>query len=290
MKFSIIIPTYNRLSQLQATLESVYNQTINDFEVIVVDDGSSDGTSEFLNTVLRKNFNVIHQTNKGPASARNSGIKIAKGELLAFTDDDCIVPNDWLARFESIFNNTNADVVAGFVQNASRSVFSAISQYIINYSVAYLYKMHTNTSFFTSNNIAYRKQVIMDAGGFDERFKNAGGEERLLNFKIILNGKKIFFDPELKVKHFHKLDFLSFVNQFYNYGKGSYLIYKICREELKQKPPFVPFVTYTSFIKELFKQNFILGLSIVFFLLISQFSVLIGFISGFIKTSLRKRF
>ncbi len=288
MKFSIIIPTYNRLSQIQATLESVYNQTFDDFEIIVVDDGSSDGTSEFLDNVSRKNFSVVHQNNRGPSAARNAGIRIAQGEIFVFTDDDCIVPNDWLSRFEKVFENTNADVVAGFVQNASKSVFSAISQYIINYSVAYLYKMHTNTSFFTSNNIAYRKEVIKEVGGFDERFKNAGGEERLLNFKLILNGKKIVFEPEITVKHFHKLDFLSFVNQFFNYGKGSYLIYKICKEELKQKPPFVPFVTYTSFIKELFKQNFILGLSIVFFLLISQISVLIGFISGFFRALLQK--
>lgn len=283
MKFSVIIPTYNRCEQLQATLKSVSNQSIKDFELIVVNDGSTDGTASFLNSTKIENLIVLHQKNSGPASARNAGIKISKGDFIAFTDDDCVVPENWLSNFEKVFHQSSADVIAGFVQNASKSVFSAISQYIINYSVAYLYQKHTNTSFFTSNNIAYRREVIQSVGGFDERFKQAGGEERLLNFKLILNGKKIIFSPEIIVKHFHKLDFLSFVQQFFNYGKGSYLIYKICKDELKQKPPFVPIVTYTSFLKELFKQNIMLGLSVLFFLIISQVSAFVGFVNGFFK-------
>lgn len=288
MRFSVIIPTYNRCQQLQATLKSISNQSFKDFEIIVVNDGSTDDTASYLNSIQENNFNVIHQINRGPAAARNAGIKIAKGDFIVFTDDDCIVPENWLSDFDRVFSESNADVVAGFVQNASRSVFSAISQYIINYSVAYLYRKHTNTSFFTSNNIAYRKDVLQSMGGFDERFKNAGGEERLLNFKLVLSGKKIIFNPETKIKHFHKLDFLSFIKQFYNYGKGSYLIYKICKDELREKPPFVPFVTYTSFVKELLKQNFILGLSVSFFLVISQLSVFVGFVSGFIKSKVSK--
>lgn len=85
--FSVVIPTFNRLAFLKETLESVWRQTFTDFEVIVVDDGSIDGTSSWLSEVASK-VKRITQANGGPGAARNRGAESACGEYLAFLDSD----------------------------------------------------------------------------------------------------------------------------------------------------------------------------------------------------------
>ncbi|QIF04482.1 glycosyltransferase family A protein [Roseimicrobium sp. ORNL1] len=87
MLFSIIIPTYNRIEYLKATLDSVWQQTFQDFEVIVVDDGSTDGTAAYLSSLEGK-VSLIQQSNAGPGAARNRGAEAARGEYVVFLDSD----------------------------------------------------------------------------------------------------------------------------------------------------------------------------------------------------------
>ena len=88
--FSVIIPTFNRLSLLKSTLESVWRQTFTDFEVIVVDDGSTDDTAAWLSEIASKEKPItqIKQPNAGPGAARNNGAENSRGEYLAFLDSD----------------------------------------------------------------------------------------------------------------------------------------------------------------------------------------------------------
>lgn len=85
--FSVIIPTYNRLSYLKLTLDSVWRQTLTDYEIIVVDDGSTDDTAAYLSEISER-VTVIRQPNRGPGPARNKGAENARGEYLAFLDSD----------------------------------------------------------------------------------------------------------------------------------------------------------------------------------------------------------
>jgi glycosyltransferase involved in cell wall biosynthesis len=85
--FSVVIPTYNRCAYLKSTLESVWRQTFNEYEIIVVDDGSTDETASFL-AELGDRVTVVTQPNLGPGSARNKGAENARGEYLAFLDSD----------------------------------------------------------------------------------------------------------------------------------------------------------------------------------------------------------
>jgi len=86
---SVIVPTYNRAHTLERALESVYAQTFHDYEIIVVDDGSTDKTRSLVNTHVKKNsFQYIYQENKGVAEARNTGVRSSKGEYVAFCDSD----------------------------------------------------------------------------------------------------------------------------------------------------------------------------------------------------------
>lgn len=97
MKFSVVIPTYNRAATLRQTLTALMAQDYPDYEIIVVDDGSTDDTRAMIAREFPQ-VRYIYQQNRGPAAARNRGIAHARGEIIAFTDDDCVPPRDWLAR------------------------------------------------------------------------------------------------------------------------------------------------------------------------------------------------
>jgi len=92
MRFSIIIPTHNRKETLRRSLSAAIVQDYLNYEVIVVDDGSSDGTGEMVRREFPHVRCIRQEPNRGPATARNQGIKVATGEITAFTDDDCLVP------------------------------------------------------------------------------------------------------------------------------------------------------------------------------------------------------
>lgn len=86
--FSIVVPTYNRSASVLDTLQSCFDQTLNDFEVIVVDDGSTDDTRQVLASIEDARLVVVHQQNAGPAAARNHGMRLARGQYIAFLDSD----------------------------------------------------------------------------------------------------------------------------------------------------------------------------------------------------------
>lgn len=100
MKFSVVIPLYNKASHIQRALDSVLNQGIKDFECIVINDGSTDGSEEIVKLYTDKRIKLITQENKGEAAARNTGIRKAKGDFVAFLDAD----DEWEADFLSIIS------------------------------------------------------------------------------------------------------------------------------------------------------------------------------------------
>ena len=107
---SIIIPTYNRAWILKQAIDSVFAQDYDNFELIVVDDGSTDNTCDILNSYNQENFKIIYQENKVVSSARNKGISLAKGDFIAFLDSDDL----WLAKKLSAqieFFNLNPDAL-----------------------------------------------------------------------------------------------------------------------------------------------------------------------------------
>lgn len=102
--FSIIIPAYNVDAYIEMTLKSVYNQTFADYEIIVIDDGSTDKTLEILHKQTDSRLRVIHQKNAGVSAARNVGISAAKGKYIAFLDADDAWTNDHLALAHLFFS------------------------------------------------------------------------------------------------------------------------------------------------------------------------------------------
>ncbi|OGY27923.1 MAG: hypothetical protein A2802_02615 [Candidatus Woykebacteria bacterium RIFCSPHIGHO2_01_FULL_43_29] len=272
---SVIIPTYKRKDKLRQTLESVLNQSIKDYEVIVVEDGSNDGTKEMV-TELRdthKNLSYFYQTNKGPAAARNQGISKAKGEIIAFTDDDCVVPRDWLERLLAGFKKHPEVVGVGGKLEASedelkKNVYARYEKYMS--LKAYGTGEKEVIGGFDcpaggTNNLAYKKKVLVEVGGFDETFPVAAGEDADIKKRITDKGYKILYLP-LKVEHHQDYYFGGFLKQSYNRGIGSYHFQK----KWSQPPTKL----------EIYKQMLLLAIKSKFNLLVKpqKFFVLLDFI------------
>lgn len=113
VKVSIIVPVYNTSKYLEKCLNSILNQTFNDYEIIVIDDGSTDGSTDIIKDYLNKNCNIraFFQRNKGRGYCRNKGIKLSKGEYICFLDSDDYVQQDFIEKLYTKINNNHFDIV-----------------------------------------------------------------------------------------------------------------------------------------------------------------------------------
>jgi glycosyltransferase involved in cell wall biosynthesis len=211
IRISVIIPTYNRRRMLEDCLQSVLAQQYpaSRYEVLVVDDGSTDGTREFLREGEGQGLlRAIYQArNRGPAAARNAGARSANGEILAFTDSDCLVPEDWLVRMDGLFAaHPGCAGVGGMqvpIQARTRveQFLGAQAQLELRARAnPYLVTMDHFVSPVT-NNVAYRRDAFDRLGGFSEAFRFPGGEDADLNWRLLETGGQLLMDPTLYVRH-----------------------------------------------------------------------------------------
>ncbi|MEP7199684.1 MAG: glycosyltransferase [Chloroflexota bacterium] len=220
---SVIVPTFNRVAALARCLDALRAQTLPraQYELIVVDDGSMDGTSDWLGQ--QGDVCVVRTAHRGAAAARNAGARAALGDALAFTDDDCVAPSDWLCCMSDALNGY--DVVGGRIVNAARdNVFAATAQVILDALMDELNANLRNGGMLTSNNIAYRRAAFETAGGFDERY-TVGGEERDLNYRLWRSGARLCFAPHVVVQHHASPTMRQFLAQQFAYGRGAYRFY-----------------------------------------------------------------
>jgi glycosyltransferase involved in cell wall biosynthesis len=291
VRFSVVVPTFNRCASLAKTLDSLFRQDYGDVEIIVVNDGSTDGTHEYLQRLSSERKIVyVAQPNRGPAAARNAGIRKATGAYIACTDDDCIVPRNWLRSWADTFARTGVDVIGGAVVNGvANNIYSELSQDITNHFVRYLGADNRSSAFLTSNNVAYRADALQRVGGFDERFRRAGGEERALHERILSLGGATVFRPEVVIEHYHRLTARGFFRQQRNYGRGAYLLYHVVGREFRRPPTMMPVGAYTSLVPFLFRNGLWTGLKKTMLVGCAQCMSLIGYLSEMVTWYLAKR-
>ena len=197
MRIAVVIATYNGAPTLPDAIESLLGQSVAADEIIVVDDGSTDGSAEIAS---RYPVTVLHSPqNQGVASARNRGIRATGAGLIAFLDSDCIAPSDWLQRIREHFES-DPDLAAlggrGTEQHREtwadefRSRFCAMTYGDTPRRVLHLFGLCS----------AYRRDAILEVGPFNPFFLRKG-EEVDLGYKLTRAGKKIRYDPELFVYH-----------------------------------------------------------------------------------------
>jgi glycosyltransferase involved in cell wall biosynthesis len=178
---SIIIPTYNRKEKLLQTIESIRHQTYpsRSYEVIVIDDCSSDDTSQTLKRLKKNSPRLIslrNSTNKGPAFSRNKGIRLSRGIYIFFLDDDCIAPSHWISHYVHFLEkHPSIGVVGGPLQPAFHNFISKIESFK-NFVLGLSPLKKRPLVGFTSNS-AYRKIVFDTLGYFDETNTLPGGED-----------------------------------------------------------------------------------------------------------------
>ena len=183
-KISVIIPTYNRKEFCVEAIESVLNQTYRDFEVIVVDDGSTDGTAELIRNQYGDKVRYFQKTNGGCASARNFGLRQAAGEYISFLDsDDRYLPEK--LEDQSRILDENQDV--GFVFSDSYS-FDGEKKKLVrairpdkNGSITYPLFMLT---YLANGSFLVRKKCLDATGYYDERFRLNEDTDFLLRLSV----------------------------------------------------------------------------------------------------------
>ncbi|MEA5581053.1 glycosyltransferase [Nodularia harveyana UHCC-0300] len=229
--FSIIIPTYNRPQLLTNCLQSLANLDYPDnrFEVIVVDDGSKIS----LDTVVKPfqnqlNLTLISQTNTGPATARNTGANLAKGQYLGFTDDDCTLDPNWLSALENTFSNRPNALLGGKTINAlPDNPYSTASQLLIDYIYDYYNLNSSQAEFFASNNFAVSRELFNQVGQFDLNFPLAAAEDREFCDRWLFSGYSLYYVPQAIIYHSHDLNLPKFWRQHFNYGCGAFHFHQI---------------------------------------------------------------
>lgn len=140
---SVIMPVYNSSSFLNKSIESVENQTLNDIEIICVDDGSTDDSLDILNELNNKyeNIKIICQENSGPGIARNNGIKNAQGEYIAFLDsDDIFLDDDALEKMYNLGKSKNSDLICANLKRINQDYTIDTHYDFLNSRFMYFYK------------------------------------------------------------------------------------------------------------------------------------------------------
>jgi cellulose synthase/poly-beta-1,6-N-acetylglucosamine synthase-like glycosyltransferase len=196
--FSIIIPVRNESKNIAKLLESIVNQKIQNFEVIIIDDSSEDGTVKIAEAFLDKlDLKIIHlrQAERGNAPKKNAitkAICVAKYDLIFCTDGDCVLPIKLLAKYAEIFNNERIKFISGpvtFFESGNRS-FNRIWQKIQIVEFASLVGSAAVSIFLekpnmcSGANIAYRKNAFLEVNGYEGNKELASGDDEFLMHKI----------------------------------------------------------------------------------------------------------
>jgi len=197
MKISVIIPTFNRKEHLKATLLSLKSQTSKDFEVIIADDGSSDGTADMLNE-LDVPYPIKHvwQKNSGRSAARNMGIEASSGDICLFIDDHIIADKRLVEEHRIYHHRYDVAVVRGRVEFIERAedAPAVISCIDTSKFKPPLYEQQPFRMFIT-NNISVKKQALLSVFGFDEDFREYGLQDAEMGYRLKAAGYRFKINP-----------------------------------------------------------------------------------------------
>ncbi|MDI6765229.1 MAG: glycosyltransferase [Bacteroidota bacterium] len=280
MTFSVIVPTYNRLERLKIALEGLYYQDYKDFEIIVVNDGSKDGTAEYLAQAVREHgIRVVELSDLGIAAARNRGAEAAMGNILAFLDDDCSVYPTWLRDLETALQRHRASLVFGNVSNAlTDSDYSSVHHEMNQFLIKRMNCDPLHPRFVLTSTFACDPKVFKQYGGFDERFY-FGSEDRELIGRLLASGERLAFEKDIVVEHRHQFTLRPFLFYYYRLGRGSHLLYNVANKEkllgLKTNPIWniITMISAVGKGKGLFRR-----FRLIILAFIAQFFIWFGFI------------
>jgi GT2 family glycosyltransferase len=230
MSISVVICTYNRVESLRGCVNALFSvETNHDWELIIVDNSSTDGTQDFLNT-LPKQFGRARvitglESKRGSYAARNKGVRLAKGDIVAFTDDDCYVFKDYIDKICSAFHQ---DAKIGFIGGRvllydQRDLRMTIEEGQEPHS--FEPRTFIRAGAVHGCNMAFRRETLDRIGGFDENFLSGGDIDAVAS--ALWAGISGAYDPEVTVYHHHgrqtRVDAKDLLRK-YDKGRGAYYV------------------------------------------------------------------
>lgn len=230
---SVIVPVLNAGSYINDCVSSLINQDFprDQYEIIIVDNGSNDDTINRL-TEYGKYITVLHEPKKGSYIARNTGINICKGDIIAFTDSDCIADKNWLKELYIMFTSKDIGCVVGSVRphpgKSLVEIYSRNKDILSQQTVLYSnYLPYGQTA-----NVAFRKEVFSKIGNFDEKL-GSGGDADISWRMQIKTTYKLVYNPESIIEHHHRTTFNGLFKQQFRYGFGRIWLYKKYGDHMK---------------------------------------------------------
>ncbi len=236
-KVSVIIPCYNAEKTILKTLKALENQNFDEpFEVIVCDDGSEDGTVDVAREFARKSklrVRVFANSHHGPAWQRNFGAEKAQGEIVVFTDSDCVPGKNWLREMVKPIERGEAVGVQGTYRTLNRqSLMARFEGYEIEKRHEKM-KRKKFIDFIGTFSAAYRRDVFLKFGGFDTGFETASGEDPELSYRIAKAGYKLVFNPKAFVYHPHPDTLKKYLRQKFYRAYWRVLMYSKHPEKMR---------------------------------------------------------
>lgn len=211
---SVIIPAYNASGTIEACIASLLaQQTEPPFEIIVVDDGSTDGTGDIA--ARYPGVKVLRQRNGGAAAARNIGACKATGDILCLIDADCVATSGWVESLVRVIK-AGADGAKGTLLSGQKELVARFTQ--IEYEDRYnRMNPQRQIDFIDTGSAAYRRDVFLEAGGFDETLSE--NEDQELSFRLAAQGCDLRFAPEAQVYHLHPTTLRAYIHRKFDIGR-----------------------------------------------------------------------
>ena len=217
---SVIVPVHNGSQTLPACLQALQSQSHPPDEIIVVDDGSTDDTAT---VAARFGVTVLSQAKAGPAAARNYGARVARGDILLFTDADCAPAPNWIERMLAPFADPTVAGAKGEYRTRQPELIARFVQQ--EYQDRYDRMVgQPQIDFVDTYSAAYRRQLFLAAGGFDPTFPTASVEDQEFSFRLAEQGHRLVYVPGATVYHQHDRSLGEYVRRKYWIGYWKALV------------------------------------------------------------------
>ena len=228
MRFSIVIPAYNSGRYLTQCLQGCLAQDYaGAYEIILVDDGSRDNTRQVAS---RPGIRYLYQENRGPAAARNKGWRAGNGDIVCFTDADCVPKRSWLSKLNSLFKAHDADAVGGgYRYDLKGRLGRLIQDEIEKRHVA----MDGFSDFLGSFNMAVKREALQAVNGFDETYLRASAEDNDLCYRLKRTDRRLWFDRTVRVSHLHHWTFCAYLTAQARHGYWRMKLYRTHRHMIR---------------------------------------------------------